>query len=73
MGGDIFGVRVQHTTKRRLGHVKLATGQIRLAKDAIGIKVLGEIFKDVLRHADRLLNLAGLKEAAGLIVCGLQA
>ena len=73
VGGDVFGVRVKHTTKRRLGLVKLAPSQIRFAKDAMGLKILGEIVEDMLRHTDGLLNLVNLKEAAGLIICGLQA
>ena len=73
MRGDVLGIGVQHTTERHLSQVKLTSGQICLTKDAMGLKVLGEIFEDVLRHTDRLLNLVDLKEAAGLIICGLQA
>ena len=73
VGGDILGVGVQHTTERCLSLVELASGQVRLAKDTMGLEVIGEIFEDVLRHTDRLLNLVDLKEAAGLIICGLQA
>ncbi len=73
MGGDILRVGVEDAAEGSLGLVELPAGEIGLAEDAMGLKVLGELLEDVLRHTGRLFDLVGLEVAPGLIVRGLQA
>ena len=73
VGGDILRVGVEHAAKGSLRLVELAPGQVGLAKNAVGLEVLRKLIEDVLCHPDCLIDPVGLKVAAGLIVCSLQA
>ena len=73
VGRDVLGIRAQDALEGLLSAVKLTVGEIGLAKDPIGLQVLGIPFEDVLGQADRPLQIVAFEPLPGLVVCRLQA
>ncbi len=70
---NTLGISVQHLFKGRLRMLKLAPGQESFAQNTLCFQIIGVINQDMLCRCRRLLRLVFLKQAASLIIHGLQA